>query len=89
MDRGNKPFLTVVTDENDNKIFPETWHNGLYSLENKSINDDEIILRRASTISMTKDQKMRIWYSEDLRDYYDFDNSGKHNVFVDLIYEME
>lgn len=82
--------MTYVTDENRNKIFPDTpnYQNMIKNKINFN-NADEIMLSVTSVMNVQEGQKFRIWYREDLNNQSEDDNSGEHCVYVDLTYEEE
>ena len=75
-------MCTLITDSEDQLIFPHNikWISEvafLYSLQNFNPNSRFIVLERKTPYELSQDAELRVWYSEDLKDFFTWDNSGK------------
>ena len=67
----------VITDENNKELLPGNKgyrHEGNYGNSTYIMFNDIIHLQQG--------KELRLWYSEDLRNYYDSDNAGTSCSYV-------
>ena len=76
--------LTAITNANDQVIAPQgTHHHGQYHIEGVNHDrDDTLTLFTNSNEEVEKGQEFRVWYTEDLFNYYTVDNAGTHCILV-------
>lgn len=84
----NALLNVVVTDDNDNIIFPAKKYlksAGLWyylPFTDARSSDELVFTDYANPVYLASNAKVRIWYGEDLKDWKNADNAGK--VCVDV-----
>lgn len=87
------PLNVVVTDGNDNIIFPEEkyiknaglWY---YLPFTDALHSDEIVFSNyKDPVYLSKGAEVKIWFGEDLRNWHSSDNSGR--VCVDVYAHLQ
>jgi len=92
----NKYIWTFITDNANNVIFPTSSTYTPGKIENKRYivkgyhgkSPRLAYLDLGSEVYVLKGQELRIWYFEDLVNFYSSDNSGRHCVNVYVRYDQ-
>lgn len=79
----DKNIGTLVTDTNDKVLFGALYP---YSLENFNAESDYLTLINVTTAYVKLGNTLRVWYSEDIRDFTESDNHGKHCITVYAVF---
>jgi len=77
----------LITDDQNSVVFPE-YYNGQnsYTLPGFTSNSPDLLLTFSIPLEVTAGQEYRVWYSEDLRSFTEFDNHGATCMRVIVIY---
>ena len=67
---------TIITDKENNVVFPEDRVADSYSLPGFTSNSPELVLTLATPLVVTAGQEYRVWFKEDLINKYENNNVG-------------
>ena len=79
------PLNTIITDANNNIVLPKVFQHpkGLwYKLDGFNSQSPNLVFKLDEPVHVRPESSLRIWYGEDLKDYYESDNIGK--ICVDV-----
>ena len=67
---------TIITDKENNVVFPEDQVARTYSLPGFTSNSPELVLTFTTPLVVTAGQEYRVWFMEDLINQHERDNVG-------------
>lgn len=79
----NKKIGTLITDGNNKVLFGS---KSPYILPNYDGESSELVLDGTGTERVTKNEVLRVWYSEDIRNYTEGDNDGTHCITIYAVF---
>ena len=77
--------MTIITDTNNEVVFPVNVNDIMYfQVPGFDAKTSKILVftNHAYPNFFVKDQELRVWYTEDLKDYTTEDNDGTHCIKV-------
>ncbi|XP_078363506.1 uncharacterized protein LOC144647595 [Oculina patagonica] len=78
-------ILTILTDDKNKVIFPEDHAVRSHTIPGFHSDSSELVFTFTTPLVVTAGQEYRLWYTEDLLDYYEWDNSGPTCMKVMLL----
>ncbi|XP_022786446.1 uncharacterized protein LOC111326661 [Stylophora pistillata] len=66
---------TILTDKDDNTVFPEDRIARKYKLSGFTKNSNELVFTFTTPLMVTAGQEYRVWYLQDLNDKYESNNN--------------
>ena len=81
----NDNVMTIITDTNNEVVFPVNVNDIMYfQVPGFDTKTSKILVftNHAYPNFFVKDQELRVWYTEDLKDYTTEDNDGTHCIKV-------
>ena len=78
-------LTTLITNKNNEVIFPDYEHEGVYTLPDYHANSTELVFRALKPpVRVADGEEFRIWNLQDLRDNSEHNNVGQTctNVYI-------
>ena len=88
-DGDSSNLLTLITDDQNNVVFPENYHGQHhYTLPGFTSSSPELLFTFSFPLEVTAGLEYRVWYSEDLLSYIEFNNHGPTCMKVIVLFSI-